>query len=692
VHVISAEIAGMHENLRTITFFYSFTLMLKFFKAFRANPRLNIVIMTIQVAAIDIIHFFIVFITIFLVFSMMAAIVFGPKIKEFHTQIRAFFYCWRILLGDFDVEEMEQVDYKFANLWFLGFQIMVMMILLNMLLAIIMDTYSGVVGKGGNKTIWDQTAEAVKTVRLTRGHLPLLYIRCEMEDEDQKAHPGERVNSKSLRKAFERDKMTRANADYLVMKTIEFCQEREEECDLKIHDAVKLVGQTKTMVLKISQDTSKTLDFLIKAERAPTDARHDAIMAGYDPDDPKMMAKLKAAQLEDSHAPPVMATGVPNNGPGPGAPMNNMSMGNMNNMHGGIWDAEHPFGMDDIHAGAQMPFLAANAQNTLAHGNSFSTTMPMQMSNNQYNSSGGMMSNDFTHSSNFNTTGISMANSTMSSTGGGAQPMNNQQSNQQSMQMQSMQQQRGMGMSGGGGNGNEKIQAQLAQMMEMMVDQRNYIEQRDAWLETRMGQLDRRCQKVEVLSDRLNTVLGSFDINDIAAVPRDVTKALNLHFQKMDGGGHDGIPSKAMPPLRDTSSFVDRPPTPAGEPPDIFQGESSSIISNTGDVQPQMAHSAVHALHNEVRSISTHMETLLSHAEATPQITRLLWRMDLNLRQLTGTASNLPVQQVQAVVPAAGPSAPLGTSSTQQSAGRNRSNKAAMIGGSRPRTAPGGQR
>ena len=47
-----------------------------------------------------------------------------------------------------------------------------------------------------------------------------------------------------------------------------------------MHDAVKLVGQTKTMVLKIGQDTTKTLDMLLAAEKAPIAARHDAIMLG----------------------------------------------------------------------------------------------------------------------------------------------------------------------------------------------------------------------------------------------------------------------------------------------------------------------------------------------------------------------------------------------------------------------------
>merc|ERR1719331_22113 len=104
-----------------------------------------------------------------------------------------------------------------------------------------------------------------------------------MEDEDQRAHPGEHVTIKSLRKAFEGDKMTRNNAEYLIRKTGEFLKDREEECELRMHDAVRLVGQTKTMVLKISEDTTKIEGMLRSQERAPIDARHDAIMAGLDP-------------------------------------------------------------------------------------------------------------------------------------------------------------------------------------------------------------------------------------------------------------------------------------------------------------------------------------------------------------------------------------------------------------------------
>jgi len=663
VHTISGEIAGSHENLRIVTFFYAFTLMLKFFKAFRANPRLNIVIMTIQDAAVDIIHFFLVFLTIFLVFSMMAYVMFGSKIREFSTQDRSFLYCWRVLLGEWDVGDMEAATYVYANIWFLGFQVLVGMILLNMLLAIIMDTYSGVVGKGGNKTIWDQTRESIGTMRETRGYLPLLYLICEMEDEDQRAHPGEHVTTKSLRKAFEGEKMSRANAEYLIKRTAGFLKDREEECELKMHDAVRLVGQTKSMVLKISEDTAHIHKMMKDQERAPIDARHDAIMAGLDPDDPHVIQQMQASKGASQYAQPIV-TGTPHHQHMPsqrGAPINNMP-GGMNNMSGmqpgmhqmpgmqqGMQGVQDPMAMQGMMPGMmpgmqgqqdpsfQQPFMPANHQNALAAGTL--TSAPAAL-----------MDGHVTMGSGFGMTTPGIGNSSMMSNLSGNQHPGDLpgMANQQPVPMQNSAMQGGMGMSNAGSpqmlQRMDQMMMQMSQMQDMMTDQRNYIEQRDAWLETRMSQLDRRCQKVEVLSDRLYTMLRSFDINDLAAVPRDVTKALNMHFEKMEGGSSDvGSPSPgdALPALRDASNMSDSPmapPSPPHEPSNAIEDNMDRQVTSVGN----------HHGHNskeQMKNISDQLALLVSHAEATPQITRLLWRMDLNLRQLTGTASNLPTHQ-----------------------------------------------
>merc|ERR1719424_1909419 len=261
--------------------------------------------------------------------------------------------------------------------------------------------------------------------------------------------------------------------------------------------------------------------------------------------------------------------------------------------------------------------------------------LPMQLSNSYQN---------------HGQTGGFQPNGTMSTMGGS---MGMQQggpmgfNNQQPMAMQSMQQ-------GAGGPGMnqlmekmQQMQAKMSQMQEMMGDQRDYIERRDAWLETRASQLDRRFQKVEVLSDRLYAMVRSFEGTDLGAVPREVKKALDMH---MDTVRSAGVSPSGQMALRDASmESNDFPSPPAGnaEPFDMFDDMAPTPSSPPTNRQMSSSGAVVSSgesgrIDGIVKDIKHSMETLNHHAQSTPQITRMLWRMDLNLRQLTGTANNLP--------------------------------------------------
>jgi hypothetical protein len=376
---------------------------------------------------------------------------------------------------------------------------------------------------------------------------------------------------------------------------------KQEECDLKTSDAVRLIAQTKSMVLKISKDTAQTLDML-KAQDAPTDAHQGAMTGG----NPNSMVAMRGGSKNPV---PALATGVPYNGPTGGfGTLNRMSPGDMTYSGQGV-----------------------------------SNTMPLQLGNSPYNPNQSM-------------TGMNMATNTMSGMGGQAgfpSPMGNQ-PNMQSMQMQGMS---GMGMGAGQDISIDKanrVATQMAKMHELMLEQRQCLEQRDNWLETRIKQLDTRCQKVEVLSDRLYTLLLSFESHDLGSVPREVTKALKMHIEKMEDVVSPGAsqPSSPVKALRDASASSDAP-----VPPDSTTGVLPGDLSNISGVgtasghHPHMGNHSVAMLDIYAKQISQHMQVLTTHAEATPEISSMLWRMDLALRQLTGTASNLPVQL--AVVPEA---------------------------------------
>merc|ERR1719424_1280699 len=71
-------------------------------------------------------------------------VLFGPEFKEFSTFSRAMTSVFIVLLGGFDWEMMSGVGLPHAIIWFWTFSIFVQLIMLNMLLAIVMDVYTDV--------------------------------------------------------------------------------------------------------------------------------------------------------------------------------------------------------------------------------------------------------------------------------------------------------------------------------------------------------------------------------------------------------------------------------------------------------------------------------------------------------------------------------------------------------------------
>merc|ERR1719247_2567035 len=152
--VLTSQVGDIRKSMSLFTF----VMMFRFFKAFRANPRLAIATNTLSGAAIDIVHFGVVFTVIFFSFALIGHISFGHLHPGFRSPYFMTLTCWDILMGDFDTMALVSVDNKMGPLWTFGFMSIVLLILLNMLLAIIFDQYGVEKGKQGadTLTIWAQ--------------------------------------------------------------------------------------------------------------------------------------------------------------------------------------------------------------------------------------------------------------------------------------------------------------------------------------------------------------------------------------------------------------------------------------------------------------------------------------------------------------------------------------------------------
>jgi hypothetical protein len=145
-------ICKSYTNFRKLLAFYPFVIISGFLKPYNAQPRLGIMTRTLSAAAVDIIHFFFVFAIVFCIYSIMGMMLFGQELVEFATFSRALTATFHTLLGDIPGQETSPDDeYPLARagrleaaLWVWSFCWIINLTMLNMLLAIVMDTYAAV--------------------------------------------------------------------------------------------------------------------------------------------------------------------------------------------------------------------------------------------------------------------------------------------------------------------------------------------------------------------------------------------------------------------------------------------------------------------------------------------------------------------------------------------------------------------
>uniref|UniRef100_A0A7S0NBN4 Polycystin cation channel PKD1/PKD2 domain-containing protein n=1 Tax=Chlamydomonas leiostraca TaxID=1034604 RepID=A0A7S0NBN4_9CHLO len=112
------------------------------------QPRLGVVTRSLWLAGPDLIHFAIVAGMVFVGYAMMAHLIFGNAIEKFQTFGDSVNTCFEILLGNIDVNQdlraLGGLQSVAGALFFWSYELLVFMVLLNFLLAIIVDAFSEV--------------------------------------------------------------------------------------------------------------------------------------------------------------------------------------------------------------------------------------------------------------------------------------------------------------------------------------------------------------------------------------------------------------------------------------------------------------------------------------------------------------------------------------------------------------------
>jgi len=165
-----AGFAGFVTLYRLFVCNYMLILILRFFKAFQAQPRLAIVTNTVLFSLSDIGHFMIVLITFFTSYAVAGMFLFGHRLFEFSELRLAIHQCFLIMLGSIDYEALSSEHPQTAGLWIWSFVVFVSIIMLNMALAIVMDVHSVVATEASNAPMmWTQMGDSLVKLRNRNG-------------------------------------------------------------------------------------------------------------------------------------------------------------------------------------------------------------------------------------------------------------------------------------------------------------------------------------------------------------------------------------------------------------------------------------------------------------------------------------------------------------------------------------------
>lgn len=198
------------DNAIAIVVFFAW---IKIFKYISFNKTMTQLSSTLGKCAKDLAGFAVMFFIIFLAFTQLGYLLFGTQVKEFSNFQNSFFTLFRIILGDFNFDQLEAANRVLGPLFFMLFVFFVFFVLINMFLAIINDTYSEVKGDMAN-----QKNEFEMTDYFKRGYEKMLsklnFKHDKIVDIQKALHSADMNNDKQVDfDEWRQDLKTRGYAD-----------------------------------------------------------------------------------------------------------------------------------------------------------------------------------------------------------------------------------------------------------------------------------------------------------------------------------------------------------------------------------------------------------------------------------------------------------------------------------------------
>eukprot|EP00927_Polykrikos_kofoidii_P067858 TRINITY_DN6328_c0_g2_i1.p1 TRINITY_DN6328_c0_g2~~TRINITY_DN6328_c0_g2_i1.p1 ORF type:complete len:948 (-),score=139.19 TRINITY_DN6328_c0_g2_i1:55-2874(-) len=246
IHMRLFQMSDYLMRFRLILSMYTLLVAWKVLRACTGQPRLAMVTNTLTRASTDIVHFLIVLITILGAFIVSGMYLFGNRLWSFSQFGLSLITCSRMLLGDFDFDELREEELLMPMIWFVLFIVLVVCLMLNMLMAIIMDQYTEVKSEAESTApVWTQISEAVRD---GYGRLSLKKASWSNVKEVLESLPEGDVNEEML----EQDQvyLSREQANFIIQEARKR-EDQEIESGITLSAAMRTVGWLRIAVEKM---------------------------------------------------------------------------------------------------------------------------------------------------------------------------------------------------------------------------------------------------------------------------------------------------------------------------------------------------------------------------------------------------------------------------------------------------------
>jgi polycystin 1L2 len=114
----------------------------RFLKLLKLNRRVNILTLTLKHSFKDLISFGLIFFIIYLSFVQFAYLIFNESTISLSTIVKALETCFQMMLGKFETETLTKAHFIFGPVLYITYNLGVVMILLNLFISIINDSYA----------------------------------------------------------------------------------------------------------------------------------------------------------------------------------------------------------------------------------------------------------------------------------------------------------------------------------------------------------------------------------------------------------------------------------------------------------------------------------------------------------------------------------------------------------------------